>query len=102
MPIHAYCRIMQLTAIILLTCCLGVSAAGTAQKLTLNERNVPLQKVFREIERQSGYQFLFFDEDLKGATVTIEVKDKDLQDVLKDCFKGQPLSYEIVDRTVVV
>ncbi len=93
---------MQLTAIILLTCCLGVSAAGTAQKITLNERNAPLQKVLRDIERQSGYQFLFFDEDLNGATVTIDVRDEDLSDVLRDCFRDQPLSYEIVDRTVVV
>src|ERR1700722_3433993 len=67
---------MKLTAIILLTCCLGASAHGYSQKITLSEKNPPLTKVLHEIEKQSGYQFLFFDNDIKLAKpVSIETRN---------------------------
>ncbi len=96
-------RVMRLTAFLLLAGCLAASAKGVAQRITLNEKNVPLVKVLREIEKQSGYQFLYFDNDMKQArNVSISVKDKDISTVLLLCFNDQPLTYEVVDKTIVV
>src|ERR1700716_3727136 len=97
MQFHAYCgllhqrkgltktlRIMKLTAIILLIGCLHLSAKGYTQKITLSEKNAPFKKVLHEIEKQAGYQFLFFDDDLKLAkTVTIEARNTDFDEVLR-------------------
>jgi TonB-linked SusC/RagA family outer membrane protein len=116
MRIHAYCglfykrkaftktlRIVRLTAILIFLGCMAASAKGFTQKITLYEKDAPLIKVLHEIEKQSGYQFFFSDGDLKLSNpITIEAKNADFADVLQQCFKNQPLSYEIVNNTVVV
>ena len=94
---------MKLTAFILLIGCLAVSAKGVSQKITLKEKNAPLTKVFKEIEKQTDYQFLYFDNDLQqNKKVSIDVNNANLPEVLQWCFQDQLLSYEIVDKTIVV
>jgi TonB-linked SusC/RagA family outer membrane protein len=93
---------MRLKAL-LVTACLLVSAAGWAQKVTLNEQNAPLKKIFKEIKKQTGYTF-FYNAGLldKSHPVSITCKDEDLKKVLDQCFGDQPLIYHIVNQTVVV
>ena len=96
-------HVMQLTAIILFAACLQVSAGAFAQKITLNENNVPLQKVFKEIRKQAGYSFIYAKEDIKKASrVTLHLKDANIRDVLARCFAGQPLSFLIKDEIIIV
>ena len=95
--------VMNLTAFFLLAACLQVNAKGYGQKITLSEKNVSLEKVFREIRKQSGYFFLYNNQQLeKVKKVTIEVKEASIQEVLDQCFKEQPLTYTIVEKTIVV
>ena len=94
---------MRLTAIMLFAGFLHVSAKTYSQKITLQEKDAPLQKVFRDIEKQSGYQFFFADNDLRQTkTVTLSVKDFDLNEVLTLTFKDQPLTYSISEKTIMV
>jgi len=80
-----------------------VSASSFAQKITLSEKKVPIQKVFDKIRIQTNYDFLFSDDILKDAKpITIEVKDADLKTVLNKIFDGQPLEYSIEDKSIVV
>lgn len=82
---------------------MNVQAAGYGQGITLSEKDVPLDKVFREIRKQSGYQFFYSDAALVSARrVSIEVSGASIEEVLKKCFKDQPLEYTIKDRTIVV
>jgi TonB-linked SusC/RagA family outer membrane protein len=94
---------MKLTAGILLLASLHVSAAGYAQKVTLTEKNASLEKIFKVIEEQTGYVF-FYDYSLlsQAKKVNIQVKDIPLQDALNLCFKDQPLTWTIVNKTIVV
>jgi len=94
---------MQLTAVFLLAAGLTASATGFSQKVTLSEKNVPLGKVFQDIKKQTGYEFLYTDEMLQGTrVVTIDLKNAELIDVLATCFKDQPLTYTIIENTIVV
>ncbi len=96
-------RIMKLTAIILLAACLQVSANGFSQKVTLSMKNAPLQKVFKEINKQTGFQFFYKDILLKQAgKINIEVKDAAIDVVLKQCFNNLPVTYDIENKTIVV
>src|SRR5262245_54716219 len=91
--------VMKLTTFILLVGCLQVSATGHSQNVTLNMKNAPLQKVFKEINRQTGFQFFIKDELLKhSGKVNIEVKDVSLAEVLNLCFKDLPITYLLVDN----
>ena len=51
--------LMKFTTILLLAACLQVSARGLAQKITLSERNAPLEKILKQIHKQTGYQFFY-------------------------------------------
>ncbi len=95
--------IMKMTAIILLSACLTTSARGLTQGITISEKNAPIEKVFKAIEQQTGYVF-FFDYSWldKAKKVTIETKNVTLKEALNLCFKDQPLTYTIVDKTIVV
>lgn len=96
-------RVMKLTACLLLICALQVNARAYSQKITLEVKDSPLEKLFRELERQSGYQFFFAESDLRQAKrVSIHVKNADLEQVMAICLKGQPLVYHILKKTVVI
>jgi TonB-linked SusC/RagA family outer membrane protein len=94
---------MKITAIILLSACLTASARGFSQKVTLSEKNAPLSKIFKAIKSQTGYTFLYTDEMLaKTGPVTINLRDVDLTEALNTCFNNQPLTYSIINKTIVV
>ena len=96
-------RMTKLTAILLLTACLQVSAKGFAQRISLSEDGVPLKKVFKEIRRQTGYLFFYSDEILQQAKpVSVHLRNAELAEVLDSCFSGQPLTYVIVAKTILV
>jgi TonB-linked SusC/RagA family outer membrane protein len=96
--------IMKMTMFLILAVFLQVSATGfSQQKISLSVDNVPLEKVFRDIHKQSGYNFLYNDRLLAMTKpVSIHIKDAVLDDVLKLCMKDQPLAYDIVSNTVVL
>ena len=48
---------MKLTIILLTIACLNAGAKTAAQTVTIREKNVSLEKVFKEITRQTGYAF---------------------------------------------
>ncbi len=94
--------IMKFTAILLFVACLQVSATGYSQ-ITLSERNAPLQKVFKEIQKQSGYDFLYPQTLLEQAgKITIELKNASLQQAVEECLKGRGLTYTILEKTIII
>lgn len=95
--------IMKFIAIFLFAAGLQVSATGYSQTITLAQKNVSLKKVFREIEKQSGYQFFYKDRLIRQTgNVSVDVHDATVETVLNECFKNQPLSYTVLDKIIVV
>lgn len=96
-------KVMKISVVIMLAMCLKVSATATAQQVTLSQKNVSIEKIFKEIKKQAGYTFLYTDELLlKANKVTLEVKNTPLNVVLDQLFINQPLSYTIVDQTIII
>ncbi|HVU54538.1 MAG TPA: TonB-dependent receptor [Puia sp.] len=94
---------MKLTAFLVLAACLQVSTRVYSQKVSLSLANVPLEKVFKEMTRQTGYSFLYTDEVLNSTrNVDIQIKDVSLDVALEHVFRDQPLTWSIVAKTVVV
>src|SRR5258708_9707998 len=95
--------VMNLT-VIFVAACLQVSANAYSQKtITLSQKNAPLEAVFKEIKKQTGYTFFCKYEWLQQAKkVDIAVKNVSLEEVLDLCFKDQPLTYTIVNTTIMV
>lgn len=97
-------RIMRLTAFLVFAACLHVSAGGYAQgKLTLFEKEASLGKVFKDIQKQTGFYFVYYEDMLVNAKkVSLDVQGASLEEVLSLCFKDQPLTYTIVANSIVV
>jgi len=94
---------MKLTTVFLIAACLQVSAKGFSQKVTVKENNAPLQKVFEAITRQTGYQFLYADEVLSHAKkVSVNLKNRSIEDALNTCLKDQQLDYVISGNTIII
>lgn len=96
-------RIMKLTCILLTFACLQVAAKAHSQVLNLTMKDVPVEKVLKAIESQTDYVF-FCDYALlkKVPSVTVDVKNGSVAEVLGICFKNQPITYEIINKTIVV
>ena len=97
-------RVMKLTALILVIACMQVTAHGIAQdKITFSGEDVPLEKVFSIIKKQTSYLFLYNDALLENARrVSIHVKNATVEEVLNACFKDQPLNYTIKGKTIFI
>lgn len=96
-------KVMKITAVILLATCLQAAAAGYGQKVTISEKDAPVEKIFSLIRKQTGFQFLYANQVLAQARkVTIQVKNAELEDVLATTCYGQPFEYHIKDKTIIV
>jgi TonB-linked SusC/RagA family outer membrane protein len=96
-------RIMKITAFLLTVICLHAAAGGYSQTITLSIKNASLEKVFVEIKKQTGYEFVYRWELLQNTRlVDIDVKDEPLKQVLDICFRNQRLTYTIMDNQIVL
>jgi TonB-linked SusC/RagA family outer membrane protein len=95
--------IMKLTIIFLFIACLQVQANGYAQTVTLSEKKAPLFKIFREIHKQTGFKFFYEEEVLNRAgKIDIQVSNAPIDQVLKICLSNLPVTFSIVDGTIVL
>ncbi|MGN6533452.1 MAG: TonB-dependent receptor, partial [Ginsengibacter sp.] len=94
---------MKFIVIFLFAAGLQVNATGYSQTISLAQNNVSLKKVFREIGKQSGYQFFYKDKLIREArNVSVNVRNATVESVLNECFKNQPLSYTVLDKIIVI
>lgn len=95
--------VMKITSFLLLVVLMQVSAAGLAQKINLNEKNVSLKTVIEKVRLQSGYNFLYIENVLdQTKPVNIQIQNVEFAYALKRIFSNQPLDYEIKGKTVVI
>jgi TonB-linked SusC/RagA family outer membrane protein len=95
--------VMKLTSILLLCACLQVSAHVHAQTVSFSGTNVPLEKVFAAVEKQTGYVFFFDEAILKDARpVTIRAENDPLELFLSRVLFSQPFKFSLLNKTIVI
>ncbi|WP_343704516.1 TonB-dependent receptor [Chitinophaga sp.] len=94
---------MRFTAYLLLLCLLHVSGKNIAQTVTVAGSNMPLTQVFSTIEKQTGY-VVFSNKRVLGNSrpVTLNVVNMPLPRLLDMVLQGQPLGYEISNKTILI
>jgi len=94
---------MKLLCVLTIAACIQASAGSFAQTVSASFTNTPIEKVFKEITRQTGYSFIYQRNQLEQTTpVTLTVKNEQLEQVLRKCFEKQPFTYTLVDRYIVI
>lgn len=95
--------IMKLTTLLCMVALLQASANGFGQQITIREEKTSLLKIFKEIEQQTQYTFLYHNRDVENiVNVSINVNNASLDEVLKTCLDGKSLTYKIIENTVLV
>jgi len=80
-----------------------VSAASFGQLVTLKERNVTLEKMFREIRVQSGYDVLLSTNKIKSTTtINANFTNATVEEVMAKITSGNDLTYVIEDKTILI
>lgn len=100
---YKFLRVMKLTTFILLVFTLHISASGLSQNVTLAVKNMSVQKVLRQISRQTGvsiiYNESYFDD---SDRVTLDVDHMPIEDVLKLCLEGNDYSPVINNGMILI
>lgn len=95
--------IMKVMTLFLMVVFLQASAGTYSQNMTISLKNVTIQKVFKEIQKQSDYLFFYNEKLMKYAKkITIDVKNGSIQTILQLCFKDQPFTYAIDDKQIII
>src|SRR4029077_1383231 len=79
--------LMRIASFLLLAGFLHVSAHGFGQeKINFSAKQIPLEKFFREIERQSGYS-IWYDASIpeRKNLIDIDLKNASLTNALDTC-----------------
>ncbi|KAA0989206.1 TonB-dependent receptor [Dyadobacter aurulentus] len=95
---------MRITALLFLIGTMQVLAEGSyAQQVSMQKKDASLLEVLKTVRKQTGYLFICDLQMLEEAEkVNIKVTNAPLKEVLDACFAGQPLTYNIVDKTIIV
>jgi TonB-linked SusC/RagA family outer membrane protein len=94
--------VMRLTTVLLFISLMQLSAKTLAQRVTLDERGVPLEKVLEKVRRQSGFDIFFDRKILDGNTVSVKVSKVSPEEAIKAILTGLPLKYLIDGKSIVI
>lgn len=96
--------IMKLAVMMVLCGFLEVAAASVyAQQASIKVKNAPMKEVFRLLKKQTGVDFLYVSDDLKGTRpVTVNASNAPLTSILDACMEGQPVYYTVDKATVLI
>ena len=95
--------VMKLTTLIILIGFMYVSAATYGQRININAHDITIDKLFKELKKQTGYSFLYKSGILKDLpTINVDITDATITEVLDKFLKDRPLDYLIVDKSIVV
>lgn len=95
---------MKLTiALMFLTTVQVYAVSSDAQTVTIAKKNIPLQEVFKQINRQTGLDFVYDMKVVQHADkIDLNVKNMDVGEVLKLCFANQPFTFVRLGETIVI
>lgn len=95
-------RVMRLITFLMLVGALHISAKGVSQKITFTGKNVKLEKIFTDVEKQTGYVFFYDNSLLRNAAASITASNMPLADFMQQVLKDQPLTFSIKNQTIFI
>lgn len=96
--------IMKMLIVLIMLCCLQVTATGFSQNtVTLSAKNIPIKSVFNLVEKQTGYRFLYHeDEKLNAIRVSIHVRNMSVNDVVVKLVRNTGYDFRITENRLIL
>src|SRR5690606_35106231 len=94
---------MKLTIFLSLLLTIHVNASTMAQKVNLQVKDASFRTVMNTVQQQTGYSFVAREALLKVAKpISIDIRSKDVVEVLPLLFEGQPFSYQVNGKVITL
>lgn len=77
-------------------------SVATARDITVHASSMPAEKVFSDIMKQSGKNFVYTAGLLKDIKVTVNADNRPLKEVLDNMFSGTDISYKIKGNNIML
>lgn len=89
-----------LVAVLMFVSAMALHAQST---VTLSLKSVPVKTLFDQIQKQTGYSFVYSTDDVKSlSTISVTAKDEKVSSVLTRVLSGTGLSFNINKRIITV
>jgi len=97
-------RTMKLTFLLIVLGAFQTFASSFSQttEITLDMKNAPMAQVFHEIERQSDVRFLYINDVVQGKTITMNLENKNLDEVLDKLRVETNMKFTVLENNLVV
>jgi hypothetical protein len=80
----------------------AVASYGQTARLTLDTKEIHLEQLFKQIEKNSEFLFNYLDADIENIKAKISVKNGTIQEILTQALKNTSLTYSINDRHITI
>lgn len=96
----------RLRAVLLI--CMVVLAGGklyaqeAIKKINITVKEASLEEFSRKVELASGLSFVYGEEVKLNSTITLEMKDKTVDEILKKAFLNEPVEYRISGKHIIL
>ncbi len=87
---------------ILLIVCLFFGQVVAAQTVTLRMKDATIPQVFLEIKKQTGYGFVYKEEDVPSIRINIEVDKLSVEETVRIVLANIPWEFEVMSNMVVL
>lgn len=95
--------VMKLTLLLMIACCMGASANGISQTITLSGKDLSLETIFSKVKEQTGYVVFYNQALLKNTKpVSVSVHEMPLNRFFDLVLKNQSLGFRTEDKTIVL
>ncbi len=89
--------------IILLAFQISASAFSQEARLNLSMKNVSIEDVLKEIQKQCDYEFFYAHKEINPEIkINLDLENALITEVLDECLANLNLEYEIVDNVIVI
>src|SRR5690606_2363106 len=96
-------KVMKLIIVLTLFGTLHVSAFTFGQRLSIQLKRSAFEDVLQTVRKVSGYDVLYNPMTLSGTSpVTVDLNDVPLVEALEQIFDGQPVTFTLEKKTIVV
>ncbi|MBM6669671.1 SusC/RagA family TonB-linked outer membrane protein [Phocaeicola coprophilus] len=103
-PHELFSRSLKRCAITAGCCVFSLNVlAQSNQRITLNLKNASLEQVIWQIQKKTGFVFMYGTTDIQAVkNLTLNEKDKTVNEILDRCLQGTNLTYEISGKEIII
>ncbi len=92
---HHRIRTVLLMCVVLLSASLHAQAQNKETRINLNIRNATLESFVKQLENATGFSFIYGEEVKLTHRITLEMKQKNISEILQRAFENEPITFEI-------